>query len=176
MQPSEPVLKQLMIAGLDGDARAQQQLLQLLSPLLRTYFARRLTRAGLDVEDLVQETLIAIHTRRMSYDRTRPLTPWVYAIARHKLVDLFRKSRTSVALQDVESELVAAGATDDGLAAIDIERLLETLSPKQANTIRDTKLHGLSITESAELRGMSEGDVKVSVHRGLKALMAKIKS
>ena len=175
MQPSEHVLKQLMIAGLDGDARAQQQFLQLLSPLLRSYFARRLTRAGLDVEDLVQDTLIAIHTRRMSYDRTRPLTPWVYAIARHKLVDLFRKSRTTVALEDVEHELIATGATDDGLASIDIERLLETISPKQANSIRDTKLNGLSITESAALRGMSEGDVKVSVHRGLKALMAKIK-
>jgi RNA polymerase sigma-70 factor (ECF subfamily) len=147
----------------------------LLTPLLRSYFARRLQFAGFDVEDLVQETLIAVHTRRMSYDRSRPLTPWVYAVARHKLIDLFRKSRTHVALEDVEFELIAAGATDEGLAAIDIERLLETLSPKQANTIRDTKLQGLSVAESASLRGMTEGDVKVSVHRGLKALMAKIK-
>jgi len=175
MSASEPELKALMIAGLNGDTRAHHQFLHLLTPLLRMYFARRLTRAGLDVEDLVQDTLIAIHTRRMSYDRTRLLTPWAYAIARHKLVDLFRKSRPSVALEDVESELVASGATDDGLAAMDIQRLLETLPPKQANTIRDTKIHGLSIAESAASRGMSEGDVKVSVHRGLKALMAKIK-
>lgn len=176
MSAIEPVLKQLMIAGLDGDARAQSQLLHKLTPLLRNYFARRMAHTGLDVEDLVQETLIAIHTRRVSYDRERALTPWVYAIAHHKLVDMYRKSRSTVAIEDVEHQLVAPGSADDGLAAMDIEQLLETLSPKQANTIRDTKLRGLSVAESAALRGMSEGDVKVSVHRGLKALMSKIKS
>lgn len=176
MSATETVLKQLMVAGLDGNARAQSDLLHQLTPLLRNYFTRRLAHTGLDIEDLVQEALIAIHTRRMSYDRERALTPWVYAIAHHKLVDMYRRSRSTVALEDVEHQLIAHDAADEGLAAMDIEQLLETLSPKQANTIRDTKLKGLSIAESAALRGMSEGDVKVSVHRGLKALMAKIES
>jgi len=175
MQADEPTLKILMVKGLGGDARAQHQLLTLLNPLLRNFFARRVPPGVCEVDDLVQDTLIAIHTRRMSYDRTLAFTPWAYAIARHKMIDQFRKSRASVPLEDVESQLVASGATDDGLAVIDIEKLLETLPAKQANVIRDTKIQGLSVAEAAAKSGLSEVDVKVSVHRGLKALMAKIK-
>jgi len=175
MHATEPTLKKLMLAGLEGDARAQHQLLTHLTPLLRNYFARRLPQGSSDVEDIVQETLIAIHTRRISYDRSLAFTPWAYAIARHKMIDQFRKARATVPLDDVESQLIATGATDDGLAAIDIERLLATLPPKQANVIRDTKILGLSIAETAERNGLSDVDVKVSVHRGLKALMAKMK-
>ena len=175
MQASEPRLKMLMVQGLEGDTRAHHQLLSVLAPLLRAYFARRVTHGLCDIEDIVQDTLIAIHTRRISYDRAQPLTPWVYAIARHKMIDQFRRMKVTVPIEDVETQLIAPDATDDGLAAMDIERLLGTLPEKQARVIRDTKLRGLSITEAAQGSGLSEADVKVSVHRGLKALMARIK-
>jgi RNA polymerase sigma-70 factor (ECF subfamily) len=88
----ETEFRTLMLAGLDGDARAHRALLTVLSSHLRGYFKRRLARIGCeaDAEDLVQETLMAIHTRRHTYDRTQPLTPWVYAIARYRLIDGLR--------------------------------------------------------------------------------------
>src|SRR6266403_5854897 len=96
----EPELRALMLAGLDGDEASHKSLLTKLSAYLRAYFKGQLARIGRgpsDAEDLVQETLIALHTRRHTYDRSQLLTPWVYAIARYRLVDYLRRTRTSMA-------------------------------------------------------------------------------
>src|SRR5258708_20892595 len=98
----EPELRALMLAGLDGDEASHKSLLTKLSTYLRAYFKGQLTRVGRgpsDAEDLVQETLIALHLRRHTFDRSQPLTPWVYAIARYRLVDYLR--RTQAAKKDV---------------------------------------------------------------------------
>lgn len=174
MQPTEQQLRTLMIGGQAGDAGAQRVLLGTLAPMLRGYFARRLRGAADDVEDLVQDVLIAIHTRRASYDPARPFTAWAYAVARYKMIDHFRRRRQDVPLADLEDVLAGAGFEDASGAQLDVERLLGGLPPKQAATIRATRLEGLSVAEAAERLGIGESDVKVSVHRGLKALAARV--
>jgi RNA polymerase sigma-70 factor (ECF subfamily) len=123
-----------------------------------------------EIEDLLQETLIALHTRRGSFDRDRPFTPWLFSIARHKLVDHFRRTVRHQAVEGLEDMLVTEGFEQSSNAAIDVERLLQSLPPKQARVIRETKLYGLSVADVAARAGISVSDVKVSVHRGLKTL------
>ena len=164
-----------MCDGLDGDSGAHEALLTALVPMLRSFFGRRLRGADDDVEDLVQEALIAIHTRRVTYDRARPFTAWAYAIARHKMIDHFRRTRQHVPFELLEDILVAEGFEASSSARMDVDRLLEELPPKQARAIRDTKIQGLSVAEAADGADISESDVKVSVHRGLKALSARIR-
>jgi len=172
---SEAQLKQWMIGGLDGDARSQQALLTALVPLLRSFFGRRLAGTADDVEDLVQETLIAIHTRRATYDRDRPFTAWAYAVARYKMIDHLRRRRQHVSFEGLEEILVSEGFEDAVTARMDVDALLGGISPKQARAIRQTKIDGLSVAEAADSAGISESDVKVSVHRGLKALADRLK-
>ena len=173
MRSNEADLRALMHAALEGDAKAQHRLLSALAPVLRRYFGRR-TQDGSDVEDMVQETLIAVHTRRASYDRERPFGPWLFAIARYKLVDTFRKRRNDVPLDGLE-ELLGDGGFEDGVSArLDVDALLDDLPAKQAAAIRATKIEGLSGAETAARDGISEADVKVSVHRGLRALVRRI--
>lgn len=174
MLVSERELKDLMVHGLDGNAAAHAALLSALVPLLRSYFRRRAREAGDDIEDLVQETLIAVHARRATYDRSRMFSAWLFAIARYKLIDYFRRCKRECPVEDFEEMLVAEGFDAD-TAEWDVERLLGTLPAKQANAIRDTHVQGLSIAEAASQAGIGESDVKVSVHRGLKALAARIR-
>jgi RNA polymerase sigma-70 factor (ECF subfamily) len=122
------------------------------------------------IEDLVQETLIAIHTRRGSFERDRPFTPWLFSIARHKLVDHFRRTVRHQPIDGLEDILVSEGFEQSSNAALDVDRLLQALPAKQAHVIRETKIQGLSVAEVAAQRGISQSDVKVSVHRGLKTL------
>jgi RNA polymerase sigma-70 factor (ECF subfamily) len=164
-----------MIGGLDGDAAAHEALLRALVPLLRAFFRRRMRDGGDDIEDLVQETLIAVHERRGTYDRDRPFTAWLYAIARYKMIDLFRRRRITVPIEDLGDILQSEGFEDSASARMDVDRLLDGLPPKQARAIRDTHLQGLSIAEAADGAGIGESDVKVSVHRGLKALAARLR-
>ncbi len=164
-----------MLAGLEGDAAAHKALPEKLSRHLRAYFKGQLARAGrgpVDSEDLVQETLIAIHTRRHTYDRSQLLTPWVYAIARYKLVDYLR--RTKASMKDVPIEEAEEVLAHDDPAAVesafDLDNLMSHISPKARQAIQYVKLEGLSVSEAAARSGMSQSAVKVSIHRGLKAL------
>lgn len=174
MATSEADLKALMIGSLDGDAAAHGLLLRALVPLLHSFYRRRLALAE-DVEDFVQDTLIIVHTRRQTYDRDRPFTAWLYAIARYRVIDHYRRRRQTVAIEDVESILMVEGFEDAANARIDVDSLLTTLPPKQARAIRDTHVEGKSVSEAAAAAGIGESDVKVSVHRGLKALGARIR-
>lgn len=176
----EPELRGLMLAGLDGDAAAHVMLLKRLSTRLRAYFKnqlRRIGRGAVEAEDLTQETLIAIHTRRHMYDRTQLFTPWVQAIARYKLLDYLRRTKISARevdieeVQDVLSEEEAVGAE----GRLDLETLLRQLPVKMRRAIELVKLRGLTTSEAAAASGMSPSAIKVSVHRGVKALSLLVK-
>ncbi len=174
MRASEDKLKAWMCGGLDGDAAAHASMLRALVPLLRGFYRRRMQGAEDDIEDMVQETLIAVHTRRATYDRARPFTAWLFAIARYKMIDHFRRSRQTCAIEGLEEILVAEGFEDASNARADVDRLLDSLPAKQAMAIRATHVDGLSVSEAAQGIGIGESDVKVSVHRGLKALAARM--
>lgn len=172
---TEAELHDLMVRGLDGDAAAHRRLLETLGERFRVFFRSRL-RVGdpSHVEDLVQEALIAIHTRRETYNRAQPLRAWVYAIARYKLIDHFRRTKTmgvSVPVDEVD-HLFASVEADVTDWARDVAALLETLPPKQRTAIRLVKLEELSIKEAAARTGMSESDIKISIHRGMRKLSA----
>lgn len=176
---SEAELKGLMTAGLDGDAAAYRMLLERLSRHLRAYYKSRLARIGrsaTEAEDLVQEALMAIHTRRHTYDATALFTPWVHAIARYKLIDHLRGARpsmTDVPLDDAD-ELVARDDQIGAESALDLQRLMSGLPDKMRRAIQHVKLDGLSVAEAANRTGMSESAIKVNVHRGLKALALSV--
>lgn len=168
---NETELRALLLKGLAGDEGAHRAFLSLAAGLLRGYFRNRLRGAPEDAEDLVQETLVALHTRRDSYDSNYPLTAWMYAIARYRLIDHLRRSgrRKHASLDDFEF-----GDHDPEIAASDARRdlatLLEKLPEKQRLAIRLVKLEEKSVREAAAQTGFSESDIKISVHRGLKAL------
>lgn len=174
MKATEVRLKALMVRGLDGDAGAHRELLGDLATLLRGFYRRRVGREAADLEDLVQETLIAVHTRRASYRREAPFTPWVYAMAHYKLVDHRRRGRYRVtAPLEVALDVPEPDVSDAATAGSDLERLMSGLPANQRVAIHLMKIQGLSVAEAAERSGRSESAVKVSAHRGLRALMAR---
>jgi RNA polymerase sigma-70 factor, ECF subfamily len=177
MQAAEDRLRGLLVQGLAGDAVAYQAFLKAMSAHLRAFFKRRLVSLPDVIEDLVQETLLAIHNQRHTYQSTQPLTAWVHAIARYKLVDLLRARKVREALHEpIEDDtlLLAASDTDACDAKRDVTRLLDQLPDHQRLPIVHMKLEGLSVIETAQMTGMSESAVKVGVHRGMKALAALI--
>ncbi|WP_211441216.1 sigma-70 family RNA polymerase sigma factor [Collimonas humicola] len=178
MQPIEERLKMLLLAGLDGDAAAYRSFLDELSRRLRAFLRKRLYHLQDDVEDVVQETLLAVHNGRHTFRADQPLTAWVYAIARYKLSDFLRaRSRHEALNEPLDDYLEIFTASDEQPAAAkrDIGKLLELLPDRQRLPIVHVKLEGLSVAETAQLTGLSESAVKIGVHRGLKALAAKIR-
>jgi RNA polymerase sigma-70 factor, ECF subfamily len=168
----EAHLRALFLKGLAGEEAAHRAFLTEAAALLRAYFRNRLRGQAEDAEDLVQETLIALHTRRDSYDPDYPLTAWMYAIARYRLIDHLRraKHRAHASLDGID-----VGDGDPEYEASDARRdvttLLEKLPEKQRTAIRLVKLEEKSVREASSLTGLSESDIKISIHRGLKTLM-----
>jgi RNA polymerase sigma-70 factor (ECF subfamily) len=174
----ECTLKPLWLRAQAGDEAAYRQSLVLLTGRLRAYLRRRLTAYPDEVEDLVQETLLALHLQRGTYDPTLPVSAWAVAIARHKLVDLWRRrgrrDDLQLALDDVDEALLASEPEEAGTRR-DLQTLLLTLPQAQQQAIVLTKLEGLSVAEAAARTGASESAIKVQVHRGLKRLAALVR-
>lgn len=164
-----------MLAALDGDAAAYRALLGELRTALARYFARRLGSAlAASADDLVQDTLMAIHTKRLTFDRTQRISAWVFAIARYRLIDLYRRSkiRATVPLED-DDQLFAPEEEEATTARLDVDTMLDTVPARQAELIRRVRVDGATIAEAAAEAGMTETAAKVSIHRGLKTLNAR---
>lgn len=175
---SEERLRDLLVRGLAGDAGAYHAFLRELSGYLRAFLRRRLAKLPDDVEDIVQETLLAVHNQRHTYDAGQPLTAWVHAIAKYKLLDHLRRRRNRDLLTDSlddGGEMLLAAEDESAQARRDIGKLLERLPDRHRLPIVHVKLQGLSVVEAARITGMSESAIKVGVHRGLKALAAKMR-
>jgi len=175
----EDRLRDLMAAAQRGDAVAYCGFLRELTPFLRGWFRRRLQSLPDDVEDLVQETLLAVHNSRHTYDPAQPVGGWVCAIARYKMVDLLRARAGREALHDPldeeGAELMSEAEPAAAEARRDLGLLLLQLPDKQRLPIQYVKIEGLSVAEAAQRTALSESAVKVGVHRGLKALAALIR-
>lgn len=175
----EERLRGLLLQGLAGDAGAYQRFLKELSAHLRAFLRRRLAQRPDEVEDLVQETLLAVHNQRHTYRTDMPVTAWAHAIARYKLIDWLRAHAAREArhepLDDNADALFATSDSDAAEARRDLGQLLGLLPDRQRLPIVHMKLEGLSVVETAQRTGLSESAVKVGVHRGLKALAAKLR-
>lgn len=178
MGAQEDHLKDLLVRGLAGDGAAYHAFLKALSAFLRAFLRGRLARVPDEVEDLVQETLLAIHNQRHTYDASQPLTAWMHAIARYKMIDFLRRRAGREAMNDPlsdDDELLAASDEEAREARRDLATLLERLPDRQRLPILHVKIQGLSVAETAKLTGLSESAVKIGVHRGLKALAAFVR-
>ena len=130
-----------------------------------------------DVEELVQDAVRAIHAKRATFEPGLGFTGWVYAIARYKLIDHFRRQgrRVVVPLED-SGVLLAEHSVEDGVVRRDLSRVLSILPLRQRRLIEDVRIGGYSLAEAAARNGCSEGAAKVSVHRSMKALSASVVS
>lgn len=161
-----------------GDETAYRQALGLAAARLRGYFRRRLPAQPNEVEDLVQETLLALHLQRATHDPQVPVSAWLHGIARHKFVDwLRRQGRERETFEpwdadDGRHEPQGPDDAEEGATRRDLARLLDALPAAHRRAIVDTKIEGLSVAESARQAGVSESAVKVHVHRGLQRLAA----
>jgi RNA polymerase sigma-70 factor, ECF subfamily len=175
----EAALKPLWLRAQAGDEAAYREALHRMAQRLRGYLRRRMQSRPDDVEDLVQETLLALHLQRGTYDADVTVSAWMLAIARHKLIDLWRRQGRrddlNVALDDVDEGALVAAPEDHG-ARRDVSGLLQTLPEAQRKAIELTKLEGLSVAEAAARTGASESAIKVQVHRGLKRLALLVRT
>jgi len=178
MQLTEDRLRSLMLQSLSGDGASYRLFLDELSLHLRSFLRRRLTRQPEEIEDIVQELLLAIHNQRHTYDARLPLTVWVHAIARYKVIDWLRRSSRHDLLNDSldEREELFAAPDDTGAAeaSLDITKLLQQLPERQRLPIQYVKIEGGSVADAAKRIGISESAVKIGIHRGLKVLAASI--
>ena len=169
-----------MRAANRGDAGAYRRLLQELAPILRGLASRGFSRYGLgseDVEDVVQETLLAVHLKRHTWDERLPLPPWVFAIAHNKLVDNLRRRgrRIHVPIDDV-SELIGVDEQTSCMNGVDAERVLARLKGRERDIVLAISIQGASARQVAERLGMTEGAVRVALHRALKDLAKAFRS
>ena len=174
MSANEEEWAVLMRAAMAGDETAYRSFLKAITPSVRAAARRNLARFSLgaaDAEDVVQDTLLAIHLKRQTWDQDRPIGPWIAAIARNKFIDLMRRRgrAVQVPIEDVAAGLVAEEAAAP-LETYEVGRMLENLNDKQRSVVRALAIDGASVRQTAERLNMTEGAIRVTLHRAVKAL------
>lgn len=169
----------LMRAAIAGDEAAYRRLLTELAGALRGTVRRVFARAGrreLDVEDAVQEILLAVHLKRHTWDPALPFAPWVLSVARHKAVDALRRSggAVRVPIDDFEDAIEAPPQAD--VERIDLARLMGRLDGRQRRIVQAVCVEGRSARDVGAELNMKEGAVRVALHRCLKTLAALYRS
>ncbi len=169
----------LMRAAISGDNAAYHRLLKAVTPVLRAAARRGLARAGQPVdqsEDIVQEILLAVHLKRHTWDADAPFAPWLFAIARNKLIDALRRRgrRIFVNIDDF-AETIPSEAPAETASAGEVATLLKALPERQRDVLQSISVEGTSIKDTATKFSMSEGAVRVALHRGLASLTARLR-
>lgn len=167
---AESELAQLMRAALAGDERAYTEFLRRAAGLVRGFARRKIVQGGIDPEDIVQDTMLAVHMKRHTWRTDLPVTPWLYAIARYKLIDAFRRRGRRLEVEVEEIADSVAEPEPETVSDREIGRVLETLAPRQRSIVAAVAVDGHSIGETARSLGMSETAVRVALHRGLTAI------
>jgi RNA polymerase sigma factor (sigma-70 family) len=168
----------LMQRAQQGDEEAYLELLVLLTDLTRRYVYLKLGAIVAWADDAVQETLISVHAARHTYDPRRPFAPWYYAIARNRLIDGLRRegrvTRRELGMDTLPDVVVAHARMDDGPRTnVDMDAVraaLGALPPRQREVVEALKLRDESVREIASRLQMSPSAVKVTAHRGYRAL------
>jgi RNA polymerase sigma-70 factor (ECF subfamily) len=169
----------LMRSAISGDDAAYQRLLSAIAPVLRATARRGLTRAGQPVdqaEDIVQDILLAVHLKRHTWDANAPFAPWLFAIARNKLIDALRRRgrRVFVNIDDF-TDVIPSEAPEETVPAREAAAHLEALPARQRDVLQSIAVDSASIKATAAKLSMSEGAVRVALHRGLASLTAKLR-
>jgi len=173
-QSSSDLWSGLMVAAQAGDAAAYRRLLQEMAPVIKKFLKTRLFNPD-HIEDVAQEILLAVHDARHTYRPEQPFRNWMYGIARHKMLDYFRKQMRQSANEINDDEFVTfladpANNPEEALSGKDLQDVLAKLPGKQKDILVMTKVEGHSMAEIATKLGMSETAVKVAAHRGYKKL------
>jgi RNA polymerase sigma-70 factor (ECF subfamily) len=169
----------LMRSAIAGDDVAYRRLLSAIAPVLRAAARRGLARAGQpadQAEDIVQDILLAVHLKRHTWDVNAPFPPWLFAIARNKLIDALRRRgrRVFVNIDDF-AEVIPGEAPEETVPAREVAVHLESLPARQRDVLQSIAVDSASIKATAAKLSMSEGAVRVALHRGLANLTAKLR-
>jgi RNA polymerase sigma-70 factor (ECF subfamily) len=178
MAAEDPAWREWMRAAQQGDRRRYRALLAaVIQPLRRAARARWPQADAAAIEDVVQETLLALHTSRHLYDPARPFLPFLFGIMRFRGADAMRRSRRASAretsiddLPETSGALSTNSDEDKGLEAAALRAAIARLPDGQRRAIEMTKLQELSLEEASAISGMSVVAVKVATHRGVQAL------
>ena len=158
----------LMRAALAGDGQAYARFLRAVTPVLRGIVRARARSPSPDLnEDILQEVLLAIHAKRHTWDSTAPILPWLYAVTRHKVIDAFRRRSRAVELPVEDFAEVLMAESPDATAARDLDRLVARLDPRSAEILRAMGLRAEPAAEVAGRLNMTEGAVRVALHRAM---------
>jgi len=165
-----------MRRALAGDEAVYRRLLAAVADRLRAQVRARLARWGasdVQAEDVVQETLLAIHLKRHTWNRVERFEPWLAAVARNKLIDAVRRRgrRVELPLEEVEASLTDEARPDDS-HALDVPKLLSHLNERAREIVRLVSVEGEDVRTVARRLQMSEVNVRVNLHRSLKTLAA----
>lgn len=120
--------------------------------------------------DATQQTFIKAWQAATTYDPSRELAPWIYAIARRTAIDIYRKQSRSISSEDVDTPTLPP-ALDTIWEVFEVRSALDRLPDDERRVVKLSHFDGLTHSEIAEHMGIPIGTVKSRSHRAHQRLL-----
>jgi len=158
--------QQLLEAMAGGDRSALRSLHGRHAPWLLLRLGRRCADPAI-VEEVVQDTFVAVWRKPAGYNGTGSVPAWIWGIGIRRLVDQFRRQRRPL-VEVTEGMATTPSAEEQILLGVeygDLGSALNRLSPELRAVVQATVLDGLTTREAARLLGIPAGTVKTRMMR-----------
>lgn len=161
----------LLGAVAQGDRQALEALYRRHAPWLVLRLSRRCADPGL-VEEVVQDTFVAVWRGAGRYRGTGEVAAWIWGIGIRRLIDRLRRQPATV-MRPSRDDAIVVSAEDEVLVGVehgDLGTALGRLSPELRAVVQATVLDGLTTKEAATLLGIPQGTVKTRAARARREL------
>jgi RNA polymerase sigma-70 factor, ECF subfamily len=156
---------ELLTAMRAGEDAALRALYDRHAPWLVPRLARRCADRDL-VDEVVQDTFLAVWRKPGSYDGRGEVAAWIWGIGIRRLIDALRRSRSRA---PIAADVVSAPSAEEqvllGVEHGDLAGAMNLLSPELRAVVQATVLDGLTTREAGRLLGIPTGTVKTRMMR-----------
>tara|TARA_Y100001960_G_scaffold288606_1_gene327825 strand:+ start:2744 stop:3298 length:555 start_codon:yes stop_codon:yes gene_type:complete len=166
--------KNLAVQAQAGDESSYRELLLGLAEKMRPFLYNHIFNKDM-VEDVLQDTLVAVHQALHTYNPKYSFLSWSFAICRYKLIDYIRKYQ-KISENEINNDEYIATFVDESTNIEDegldekLQSAIDSLPERQRQVVIMLKVNDYSIKEVANELSLSVANVKTIAHRAYKAL------
>jgi len=169
----ENQLKEQFLKANNGDKKSYETFLNNIEKMAYKYVQSHISNVHVH-DDIVQEILISIHQSRHTYNPSKNLNPWIYAIFHYRTSDHLRKAyknkEDSIPEEEFEKIKEHYNVTKTIESTELIDKAFKHLNEKQRKVVIMSKIEGYTTAEIAHKMNLNINTVKVTIHRSLEKM------
>lgn len=152
-----------------GDMAALEELYRGMSKPVY-FYALRLVGNPDTAEDIMQDTFVSVMRNSSSYNTRERGTSWIFTIAKNKIIDLQRKDKGEVSVDEIGDIPIKSDFADESDNRLTALKLLDSLNEKERDIVMLRLFGDMTLTQVSKELGIPKGTIFWTYNNAIKKL------